>query len=163
MCVCVCVGMPARVPLHAQLSNSLPPHGLWSARLLCPWDFPGKSTAVGCHFLLQRIFLTQGWNPHLLRWQADSLPSEHLGKLTTLHKGNPHMGTASILSHHGPETGLLRCPSVEWLGSGPLATLSRAGGVDELTALTCFAHPQKFPRPAQALTGPQRHCKRRCC
>ena len=29
-------------------------------RLLCPWDFPGKNTAVGCHFLLQGIFLTQG-------------------------------------------------------------------------------------------------------
>ena len=26
------------------------------ARLLCPWDFPGKSTGVACHFLLQRIF-----------------------------------------------------------------------------------------------------------
>ena len=26
-------------------------------RLLCPWDFPGKNTGVGCHFLLQRIFL----------------------------------------------------------------------------------------------------------
>ena len=25
-------------------------------RLLCPWDFPGKSTGVGCHFLLQGIF-----------------------------------------------------------------------------------------------------------
>ena len=31
------------------------------ARLLCPWDFPGKNTGVGSHFLLQRIFLTQGW------------------------------------------------------------------------------------------------------
>ena len=31
------------------------PHGL-STRLLCPWDFPGKNTGVGCHFLLQRIF-----------------------------------------------------------------------------------------------------------
>ena len=30
--------------------------------LLCPWDFPGKITEVGCHFLLQRIFLTQGLN-----------------------------------------------------------------------------------------------------
>ena len=27
-------------------------------RLLCPWDFPGKNTGVGCHFLLQGIFLT---------------------------------------------------------------------------------------------------------
>ena len=26
---------------------------------LCPWDFPGKNTGVGCHFLLQEIFLTQ--------------------------------------------------------------------------------------------------------
>ena len=33
--------------------------------LLHPWDFPGKSTGVGCHFLLQRIFLTQGSNPGL--------------------------------------------------------------------------------------------------
>ena len=30
------------------------------ARPLCPWDFPGKSTGVGCHFLLQRIFPTHG-------------------------------------------------------------------------------------------------------
>ena len=28
------------------------PHGLQPARLLCPWDFPGKSTGVGCHCLL---------------------------------------------------------------------------------------------------------------
>ena len=35
--------------------------------LLHPWDFPSKSTEMGCHFLLQRIFLTQGLNlglPH---------------------------------------------------------------------------------------------------
>ena len=31
---------------------TLPPHGLWSARLLCSWDSPGKNTGVGCHFLL---------------------------------------------------------------------------------------------------------------
>ena len=34
--------------------------------LLCPWDFPGKNTGVGCHFLLQGVFLTQGWSIHLL-------------------------------------------------------------------------------------------------
>ena len=27
-------------------------------RLLCPWDSPGKNTGVGCHVLLQGIFLT---------------------------------------------------------------------------------------------------------
>ena len=31
----------------------------------CPWDFPGKNTGVGCHFLLQGIFPTQGLNPGL--------------------------------------------------------------------------------------------------
>ena len=30
------------------------PHGLQPSRLLHPWDFPGKSTGVGCHYLLQR-------------------------------------------------------------------------------------------------------------
>ena len=48
------------------MSNSLQPHGLQSARLLRPWDSPGKNTGVGCHALLQGIFLTQGSNLHLL-------------------------------------------------------------------------------------------------
>ena len=34
--------------------------------LLCPWDSPGKNTKVGCHFLLQGIFSTQGTNPDFL-------------------------------------------------------------------------------------------------
>ena len=40
---------------------------LWTvaARLFCPWGFPGKNPEVGCHFLLQGIFLTQGLNLHL--------------------------------------------------------------------------------------------------
>ena len=53
------------------------------ARLLCPWDFSGKNTGVGCHFLLQGIFPTQGSNPHLsslLHWQLGSLPLAPLGK-----------------------------------------------------------------------------------
>ena len=33
---------------------------------VCPWDSPGKKTGVGCHALLQGIFLTQGLNLHLL-------------------------------------------------------------------------------------------------
>ena len=43
---------------HLVVSNSLQP---------CPWDFPGKSTGVGCHFLLQEVFPTNGLNlglPH---------------------------------------------------------------------------------------------------
>ena len=48
------------------MSDSLRPHGLYPTRLLRPWDFPGKHTGVGCHFLLQRIFLTRGSNPGFL-------------------------------------------------------------------------------------------------
>ena len=60
-------------------SDSLGPHGLYPARLLCPWDSPGKNTRVGCHLLLQGIFPTQGFNPGLLHLQADSLLSELTG------------------------------------------------------------------------------------
>ena len=58
------------------MSHSLQPHGLQPARLLCPWNFPGKNTGMGCHALLQ-IFLTQRLNPCLfclLLWQVSSLP-----------------------------------------------------------------------------------------
>ena len=36
--------------------------------VLCPWNSPDKNTGVGCHALLQGIFLTQGSNPHVLRF-----------------------------------------------------------------------------------------------
>ena len=45
MCVC----------MTSVVSDSFQPRGL-----LCPWDSPGKSTPVGCRFLLQGIFPTQG-------------------------------------------------------------------------------------------------------
>ena len=58
MCLCV-LSYPA-------VSFSLGPHGLYSTRLLCPWNFPEKNTRVGSHFFLQRIFLTLGWNLGIL-------------------------------------------------------------------------------------------------
>ena len=63
------------------VSDSLRPHGLQPARLLRPWDSPGKNTGVGCHTLLQGGFLTQGLNlglPHC-RWILYCLS----------HQGNP--------------------------------------------------------------------------
>ena len=38
------------------MSDSLRPHGLQPTRLPHPWDFPGKSTGVGCHCLLRDEF-----------------------------------------------------------------------------------------------------------
>ena len=44
------------------VANSLPCLGLQPPRLFCLWTLPGKNTKVGCHFLLQGIFPTQGSN-----------------------------------------------------------------------------------------------------
>ena len=56
--------------VHAKSRPALlRPHGLQPTRLFCAWNSPGKNTGVGCHFLLQGIFPTQGSNPgplHLL-------------------------------------------------------------------------------------------------
>ena len=56
--------------VHAcsSVSSSLQPHGLQPSRLLCLWNTPGKKTGVGCHFLLQGIFLVQRSNLPLLHW-----------------------------------------------------------------------------------------------
>ena len=53
VCVCVCVCVYSFDPMEP-------------ARLLCPWNFPGKNTGVSSHVLLQGIFPTQGSNPGLL-------------------------------------------------------------------------------------------------
>ena len=62
----------------AQLCLTLWPHGLSPSSLLCPLNFPGKNVGVGCYFLLQGIFLTQGLSPAL---QANTLSLRHLGSL----------------------------------------------------------------------------------
>ena len=59
-------GLPFPSPMHESekwkwsrsvVSDSLWPHGLQPTRLLHPWDFPGKSTGVGCHCLLRQLRL----------------------------------------------------------------------------------------------------------
>ena len=57
VCVCVCVCV------RAQWWPAF--HGLWPASLLCPWNFPGKNTGMGCRYLLERIFPIQGSDPGL--------------------------------------------------------------------------------------------------
>ena len=67
------------------MSYSLKPHGHEPTRLLSPGNFPGKSTGVGCHFLLQGIFPTQGSNPGLPHCRQ------------TLH----HLSYQGSQNHHG--------------------------------------------------------------
>ena len=73
----VCVHSPSvmfnYLQPHELQPTSSSVHGISQARI---------NTGVSCHFLLQGIFPTQGWNLHLLyslHWQADSLPLCHLG------------------------------------------------------------------------------------
>ena len=77
VCVCVCVCTRTRMYTCSVTFNSLQPHGLQPTSLLCPWNFHG----VGCHFLLQGIFPTQGLNQQLwclLHWQGYSFPLHQL-------------------------------------------------------------------------------------
>ena len=69
-------GLPFPCPMHESekwkwsrsvISGSSQPHGLQPARLLCPWDFPGKGTGVGCHCLLHYITLV------LSIWHIDNI------------------------------------------------------------------------------------------
>ena len=55
------------------MSDSLWPHGLQPTRLLCPWDFPGKSAGVGCHCLLQGYLEYNVKYGTLLKWMRGTL------------------------------------------------------------------------------------------
>ena len=70
--------MPAQLLRHVQLVG-IP----WTVARQVPLVQgtlqAGRNTRVSCHFLLQGIFPTQGLNPCLLHWQADSLPLRRLG------------------------------------------------------------------------------------
>ena len=77
----------------AQLCPTLRPNGLQPTRLLRPWNFPGKSTGLGCHFLLQGIFPTQGLNPGLLHCRQTLY---HLSHLSVSHLSNPRNGPSVV-------------------------------------------------------------------
>ena len=71
------------------VSNSLRPRGLGPTGLLCPWDSPNKNNGVGCYFLIQGIFPTQGsnWSLRCPLHCRHSLPLEPLRKLWGLGFG----------------------------------------------------------------------------
>ena len=77
-------------------------------KLLRPWDFQGKSTGVGCHFLLQGIFPTQGSNPGL----------SHCGQMLyrLRHQGSP--GQFTLLLCQPTPAARLNGPRMLW---GPVS------------------------------------------
>ena len=132
------------------VSDSLWPYGLSLARLLCPWDSPGKNTGVSCHFLLQGIFPIKGSNQCLLcllNWQASSLPREPPGKPSETTELSTKVGFCSghswlqkqthtqahqlctrLQSHTCVSAGSLLCEGPVWLAlTGRLGEHCRRG------------------------------------
>ena len=85
VCVCVCVRTRACTQLcHVQLFAI--PWTIQPTLVFCLWNFPGKKTVMGCHFLLQGSFPTKESNPCILclfHWQANSLPLAPSGKMVS--------------------------------------------------------------------------------
>ena len=59
----------------------------WTVACRAPLSmgFPGKNTGVGCHFLLQGIFLTQRWNPGLLHYRQSPYQLSYKGSQSHIH------------------------------------------------------------------------------
>ena len=59
----------------------------WTVACRAPLSmgFPGKNTGVGCHFLLQLIFLTQSWNPGLLHYRQSPYQLSYKGSQSHIH------------------------------------------------------------------------------
>ena len=107
---CVCARAQLLRLFATQCTDPPAPPGSSVHGIICT----GKNTGVSCHFPLQRIFPTQGSNPRLLHWQADSLPSEPPGKpyspaelgslgKVPLNMHHQHSSRALAGSWHTPE------------------------------------------------------------
>ena len=89
------------------MSDSLWPHGLSPTSLFHPCNFPGKTTGVGCHFLLQGIVPIQGLNPGLLHCRQVLYHLSHQGSLknaqttTQLHSCHTLVKSCSKFSKPG--------------------------------------------------------------
>ena len=99
VCVCVCV-------LLSRIRLVVTP---WTVALQVPLsvEFSGKNTGVGCHFLLQRIFPTQGLNPGLPQCRQILY---HLS-----HQGSP-LGKVKWVEKVWTRTESLGCKREECIG-----------------------------------------------
>ena len=92
-------GLPFPSPKHKSekwkwsrsvVSDSSRPHGLQPTRLLSPWDFPGKSTGVGCHCVLRKAL----WAPiHSIVWDLFlqlGFPGDSDNKESACNVGDPN-------------------------------------------------------------------------
>ena len=105
------------------VSDSQRPHGLQHTRLLCPWDFQGKSTGVGCPCLLwtdpeevvkkkrekkkKKNWRCRGLNPGPHTCKACALPLSYIPSLRMLYSWTEDIGNHIFLlfSKHGVRSG----------------------------------------------------------
>ena len=115
------------------MSDSLQSHGLQPTRLLCPWDFPGKSTGVGCHCLLHVELLVDIFMfvSHVLFFPVSSLwqwmvPSSLVSLTTSQHA---HFSSTAKTAGSGlPGLSVLTCTQPHG---------SRLSFYSSITALLC--------------------------
>ena len=115
-------GLPFPSPMHegekwkwsrSVVSDSSRPHGLQPTRLLHPWDFPGKSTGVGCHCLLLSNQLT----PCIYRFFFFNPPIKIAEKMFPL-------STPFLRLEVNPEAVSSHGPPCEWCKLQPMAALN---------------------------------------
>ena len=90
----------------------------------CPWEAPGKNTGVGCHSLLQGIFLIQGLNPGLLHCRQILYHLSHQGRpgakyyenVKTFSKEKEWEGRGKSTTKKKKRMSIFKCYLFIWLG-----------------------------------------------
>ena len=77
------------------VSDSSQPHGLQPTRLLHPWDFPGKSTGVGCHVISLFLTIIEFWplRPQIFKAIATMSPTQSTSYYNTSMLPNLNLTT----------------------------------------------------------------------
>ena len=77
-------------------------------RLLRPWNSPGRNTGVGCHFLLQGIFVFQGLNLGLLHCRQILYQLSHQGSSLFVTKmPAPLVSSENLRVPESPDLGMV--------------------------------------------------------
>ena len=151
---------------HSIVSDSLWLHWLGPTRLLCPWDFPGNSIRVDCHFLLQGIFPTQGSNPGLLHCRQTLYRLSHQGSacihevgwnlwMQSLHvEGRQSKGRTWASSYIGPWSNAPQIPRDNWKTHGRSSREPLSFPPATFYSVRFHSHPSSHlpPQPNEAGT-----------
>ena len=137
--------------------------GLLSARLLCPWDFPGENTGVGFHFLLRGIVLTWAsteptalmspalagrvFNTSATREARELLLAKSLQSRLTLY--NPMDGSPPASSVHG----ILQARILEWVALASSRGLPMQGWRSSIWGLLCWQLASLLVTPGKLPSG----------